>query len=380
MSRLIGSAILLPFLSVVASAETTNESFSVVFEKERKWSVLRNGKEFITLDLVKYTTAGERLWGEERPELRPVSPDGQYIPLLIRAAGKDNFDILLLNLKDKTLKRQELYRNTYFHMDKLEWITPTKIGIPHRLPNDGYIIYDIVAESSELLPGEAFVVWDAKGENRASIHGKAYRYARGISRPDSIPAPPLVVSEALRYNGFWVYPESLEGFITVEEYLRWHSDIGVREYGKGKLQPPIIRTLGVAVARNHVLSELAFVAKTSWVGFFEQVFPLGETDKVLESNAVILDAHRVNTNPPFPEGIAIRKTPIPSMIPKEKAEYMSLVKNLFAKWNSETQCLELWKSDGNVRVKKLGHVPIDVSKMEMGPYTSENSDWIPRAY
>jgi hypothetical protein len=294
-------------------------------------------------------------------------------------------DVILVDLLGKTVRRQKLCRRTDCFLyegsfDQIEWVTPTKIGIPRRLPNDGYIIYDIVTESSKLLSGEAFVVWDSKGENRASIYGKAYRFARGISRPDSIPAPPLVVSEALRYNGYWVYPEALEGFMTPEEYTRWSSDISVREYGKGKLQLPIIRTRGVAIAENHVLSEMTFIAKTSWVGFFEQVFPLVEMDKVLESNAVILDAHRVNTNPPSLAAITIRKTPIPAMIPKNKAEYMALVQNLFSKWNSETQCLELWKSDGDVRVKKLGHVPIDVSKLEMGTYTSVNSDWIPRAY
>jgi hypothetical protein len=350
------------------------ERFSVLRDGAR-CTILRGKEKYLTVDLAPYTKDGTALWPSQR---QPLSPDGAYLPLYVLDKNTQGSDILLLDVRTGTVVRNNLLEMPTYRMATVTWLAPRVLGIPSRAPIEECLIHSVNTNKTKHLTGEGVVVCDSQGANYASVFGKLHWITRhGQTR---IYPEQLLVSEALRYNSYWVYPTPLTGFMTEVEYVKWQSDIGIRESGKGKGEPPIIRSCGVAIDRNHVLSAPIFVENTTWVGFFEQVYPIGKFDQVLESNVVLLDAHRVHTNPPVAGDILVKKNPIPSVVPTTHSEYIHLATTRVAQWNGETRCLELWETQGLLvapyQMKKIGEVPIDLTRMEMGSYRPVDGQWI----
>ena len=92
------------------------------------------------------------------------------------------------------------------------------------------------------------------------------------------------LSKAVRYNSYWVYPEPMEGFVTRDEYRNWRKDIGVRERREN---PPKIRSCGLALEkRRFIPSTPVFIGDSTWVGFFEQLYPVGSYEDQLVADIV----------------------------------------------------------------------------------------------
>jgi len=370
-------ALALGLLLCPAANRPSDERISAVREG-RKCVIFKGSQKYLTIDFAQNNIHGALMWPGTK--VRPVSPDGKHIPLytIITEAEDSAADLILLELNTHAVVRQSLYRNIpYFRIGSINWLAPTRIGVSYGASIQKYLIHDIATNTTKYLTGEGVVASDSQGANYASVFGKLHWITRhGQTR---IYPEQLLVSEALRYNSYWVYPAPLTGFMTEVEYDKWQSDIGIRESGKGKGEPPIIRSCGVAIDRNHVLSTLAFLGNTPWVGFFEQIFPTGKFDQVLESNVVLLDAHRVQTNPPVADDILVKKRPMPSIVPTTHTEYIHLATTRLAKWNGATSSLELWEIQGTIaapyRLRKIGEVPIDLSSMGIGAYRPVEGQW-----
>lgn len=320
------------------------------------------GAPFMDVDLTPYVHlgAGDCLIPENTqlyingPEnYYPLSPNKRLICLLC-TTNDDAYAVIVIDLWKKTVARMEM--TPYWFCEKLHglrWVSNTRFVV-RALPHDW--LFDVANPSaSRQLIDEYGLTWDAKRDNDASVYGKANYDMRGskalaLHGGDMALARPRDLSEAIKYDGRFVYPIETQGFPGEWEYPRSGSVIHMPP---DKKHPGIdyqtacetVKADGAILPQVHAFSKSAFIADTPWVGFLEQVFPPDKFEPVLETNFVFIDAHRANAVPPKPGEVRIVKIPVESLAPKSLLAYRDMLFELEAKWNDTSKTLEIWQNN-----------------------------------
>lgn len=362
----LGSFIL--FICCISILSADNTIYKVISDREYKFRVMKNGEEYMNFDLKPYLEIAKKNSGEggdplilhpEDESMHPISPDNKYIVFIaygLRRYEPDDSDIILVNLQDKSISVQELYKRISIYIGGIGWISPTRIVVYPHTNRHGYISYDVVKKKLLYLDKDTEVVWDSHFDNYATKYGDIEWFIGGIPlKVYTIRSKTkLKLSDAIRYNSYWIYPE--------------------------RIKDSMIHDDGIAIdGERFVLSTPIFIGDTNWIGFMEQIYPIDFYDKVIESSIVVVDAHKVKTDLPLKGDVVIKRLAIDSIVPKTESEYVDLELNLVAKWNKETKSIEIWKDQGlreRECKQKLIEVPINLETMEFGKY-KKVSDYVP---
>lgn len=257
------------------------------------------------------------------------SPDGHYIgfPVLLSGLGMqgESLHVVLID----TVTGQSEFRKVYSTLEPWWhgkerpfifgpfspsvsdgfWIGPTRFAIAigdHRDYDALFYIYDVKRDKSTLVadrPARGTLASDGSGDNICYLTQSTHPAAlAGQPIRTNIDDPQLERTYWLRYNGFWLYPAPRLGYT---------EPAGYAAYLDNPRNFPSLSEIEAGLETHTVMSSPAFVGKTSWVAFFEQIYELGVPNHVVGTNLVLLDASAVHENPPDPAHIRILKKPLP---------------------------------------------------------------------
>ena len=317
-------------------------------------TVLRNGEPYIeyTLENLVDVSRSERLFSH----FDTLSPDQRYIPRmgLWPASAQDrhvrgqrgSFFVILVDLVEGQVFRQEVADSSYpvLSYPSIRWIGPTKFLISGvKAPSIEYLLHNVDDPSlNGVLLMETEPVWSLDGRHYATVFGKRglLPWPSGAEPMLDKPAAELFPylagrTEVVKYMGHWVYPERFQSYPKDTVYPPIHRQ------GQGPLDEHGFKLADWPDGRRHVFSTPVFLGDTTWFGFLEHVYADSRYDNVLETNLVLIDAHRVNSDPPRPEDVRVVKKAVPSLVPKNAEEYVDLAKHLTARWNAERGLLEV---------------------------------------
>jgi hypothetical protein len=291
----------------------------------------------------------------------PLSPDNEYYPFIYYRGM--NSGVLLLDVTDKSSTKHEILGESFTERGPLivEWITANKLFM--RFTGYSCIIFTLDTAQFTEISAEGTMDFDSNGVNYSSIHGLAAVCALNNEGLESEPDRwhPII----LRYNGYWVYPQPLNGYVSIieeeefrfENYDAKYSDLRLENYG---------------ISSHYVLSKPMFLGDSTYVGFIEQVYPHGNPNQIVETNVVALDAHNASTRPPLQTDIHTVKLSI-APIPVEVTNgYFYLSLEIYPIWNVETNKLEFWykRRFEEEYEYKIGEVPVSFNPLQFGTYTS----------
>ena len=302
----------------------------------------------------------------------PLSPNQRYIPVLAnsRPPHPIRMFVVLFDLVEKRVFRQAVtedsrpLRGNY----AIRWLDNEKFLVFSLEPwCNAWVLHDIKDPSrNEKMVFQTDLVLDQARGNYCAIFGKPILFEEQRRSWEDKPTAARRFdfvgnhSESIRYNNTWVYPEFAQQF---SKKTPANSDMVNAPDAPVGQQGINLERLGSI--RRHMFSNPVFVGDTPWVAFLERVFEAGAYDRALESNLVLLDAHRVSTDPPRPEDIEIVKIPVPSLTPESVLEYIDMAKHLETRWDGTTNRLAVVQTKKGLPKEQettLYEVPIEVAE------------------
>jgi hypothetical protein len=336
-------------------------SIESVDDGRYNYNVYKNSSLYWSVNLENLLVDDEGLTSYYSGEyVPPLSPDSIYYSFIL---SKDSSEkILLLKVTDKTHLRFEMPEEYYTEEGPLDvkWISNDVLLT--RFSRFTSIRYNINNSTSMEIGGGSTLNYDANGIN--------YCMVVGADIHDDIIIDGMVLDiedykpNVLRYNGYWIYPIPLNGYVTYEQECDFekgnestYSDLLIPDYG---------------LTNHYALSRPVFLDNTTWVGFIEQIYTNDDPSQILETNIVAVDAHNVSNRPPLQGNINVLKLNI-NPIPNSYIDgYFAFPISVDSSWNETTNSIEIWKYDHTyqTRIQKIGEVPISFNPFQFGTYVS----------
>jgi hypothetical protein len=376
--RLIFVALLFALALATSYADEKLSIVRLTTPRRGVYDVVKDGEAIARFDandhLDPRSDEGLQNYYDSPESLPPLSPNHRFYPIVFegnfREATNDGF-LFLIDANSGAFVRKTIFAG--LHLGSLvgvQWVNSTKLQITFgAVPRQ--LIFDIGTGKYRILDGLYALVMDSNGENYSSLW-EEHRPRRGSPPPTTEQR-----SQYVRYNGYWVYPKPLYAFVTPEEFWSY-------EHGQNREKYPALKDPNYGSNRHYAFSKPVFVGDTLWVAFVEQVYESKRPDRLLDTNLVLLDAHRVTENPPDPSKVQVRKRPIP-LLPvgkvaamggeenPEDSPYAYLSTMVTVDWTSTTQTLEIGKpryvsATGKTVLEPFAQVKIDLAKKEIGEY------------
>jgi hypothetical protein len=367
----------LMYVVIAVKCFANDVSIPMSFEGINKVIVVKTDSTTESVNISPHIERYENIYNINRYEKYSISPDGKIIPLYLEQLQKRKGVLLIIDRDDASIKRNVLFSGFRFNPDNISWLSDNTILLSSDLSSGSHILFDVKTEKTKILLGEeSFPKWDNNDNNYVSIYGKC-SYFQGRNIPefngDYITTGGAVMSEVIRYNSYCVYPKSVRSFRNKDEYYQWRKYC---HYGPN-VEIPVDKTKlydsGVYDDCLHYYSRPVFISKSTWAGVYEIIFENGNTSDMIEMNAMMIDAHEVDSDPPSESKILIKKKKIQLQLTHlTDAQWGDLIMNLEARWNDKEKRLELWKrigwkTDFNPP-QELGYIDVNIDDMLFGSY------------
>lgn len=296
------------------------------------FDVIRNNRVEMVFDLKDYVPDRDPIsyFYKHTP---PLSPDGRYAAFVSMenfAHGPHDCYLLLLDTDKKNVQKLKIYEKEYYgEFVDIKWLNNYTVIITQGA-TPRQIIYDINTKSCRVVNGLYTLAVDANGNNYCHVWERI-RSGR-ISERETFTLKEQR-GDFIRYNGYWVYPKPIAGFIDYKGYMNYYDRPSIY---------PIIKDPNYNMDKHYLFSKPVFIGETNWAAFVEQVYPVGEPKKIVETNFVLIDASKVKENPPDPTKISVFKKRQYPIVVKPELDYAFLMLNMETRWNPVTKSIELW--------------------------------------
>ncbi len=317
-----------------------------------------------------------------------LSPDGKRAAkdMLNHIDDKTDEELLIMDLRDQTVKETGLSKNYIHYYYRFQWISNSKVMVDMGPIFQQMVVSDVDTGKIFSKKNVYMPIWDRAGEN----YVEAWQNSECLGYIDEIIKTRQKMTMFVRYNGYWVYPEPIQApvedkeFADINQWLTDHSDEPFYYHQASSLNPAKPETspsilLGKGQKTSYLFMWPCFIADTQWAAFVETELDVSnpEAPAIEQTRLVLLDASAVKENPPNAQNIHIKKKTIPNLCKPENSEHwLDYYQNTMMLWNDDQHHVEIWKNNRTFKKRgiptpkqprqKVGHIPIDPKTLEIG--------------